>query len=547
MARKKKSNTEETSNSNAKVGVDSHLLNQLKDMGFNHKDASAALEKHGNQFDVALQELSAANRTPQLSKAKEIASITATLVDMGFNSRDAKAAATEKKNLQLAIEYAIEKFGISEPPKPLQQIQKPQPQQQQQPPKQQPVQQIQKPQPVQQTFHQPIQQQTQQLPPQQPQQQQQIQPQKQPSPQQTFQPQPIRQQTQQPPQQPPQQPQQQQQFQQQIQPQKQPSPQQTFQQSPQQQQQQQPQFETKNEKDLYQQQLSAYGNQLPYQLLYNQDPEILQFQLQQWQLFQQWQAQQFQLQSQLQSQDLKGSQVPTNYFPLSFPYPSWPQTFSPQWQQQTNSQSPQLPWGLAASLGGTSSTPLFGNFTESVDFQSDSEWKVGTRCQAKFSGDGQWYPATIIKLLPEQQKVIVQYDDYGNTEEVGYDVLSKLPSQNGPSTQFPLMSQQTESLPQTQPSTQTQIPKQSKWKVGDICEGCFTEDGIWYTARIDKISPDGTLFTVTYLEYQNEEDLPETSLRPLVFFFFLIDSLIHSSISYFNLFYLFFHLFFFYL
>jgi len=53
------------------------------------------------------------------------------------------------------------------------------------------------------------------------------------------------------------------------------------------------------------------------------------------------------------------------------------------------------------------------------------------------------------------------------------------------------------------------------WKVGDACEACFSEDQVWYVAKIDKISPDHQAFTVIYLEYGNSEVLSLSALRPL--------------------------------
>ena len=58
---------------------------------------------------------------------------------------------------------------------------------------------------------------------------------------------------------------------------------------------------------------------------------------------------------------------------------------------------------------------------------------------------------------------------------------------------------------------------QKSWKIGDICEARYTEDGLWYIARIDDVSNDGQ-FLVNYIEYGNSEILRSDSLRPRGFY-----------------------------
>ncbi|CAG5133214.1 unnamed protein product [Candidula unifasciata] len=55
-----------------------------------------------------------------------------------------------------------------------------------------------------------------------------------------------------------------------------------------------------------------------------------------------------------------------------------------------------------------------------------------------------------------------------------------------------------------------------KWKAGDLCRAVFTEDGEVYEARILSIDEDAETCTVKYIGYGNEEELPLSSLMPLV-------------------------------
>ena len=50
------------------------------------------------------------------------------------------------------------------------------------------------------------------------------------------------------------------------------------------------------------------------------------------------------------------------------------------------------------------------------------------------------------------------------------------------------------------------------FKIGDTIEGRFTEDDVWYPARIDRVTPEGKV-SVTYTEYGNTEDLPLDRVR----------------------------------
>jgi len=56
------------------------------------------------------------------------------------------------------------------------------------------------------------------------------------------------------------------------------------------------------------------------------------------------------------------------------------------------------------------------------------------------------------------------------------------------------------------------VQTEKKWAVGDRCQALW-EDGKYYNARIDGITA-AENFTLTYLDYGNQSDVPESSLKP---------------------------------
>ena len=144
-------------------------------------------------------------------------------------------------------------------------------------------------------------------------------------------------------------------------------------------------------------------------------------------------------------------------------------------------------------------------------------FQVGEKCEAVFSEDQQWYNAVIDLISPDGKSVSVTFTDYGNKEVVPRENLKKLVAAvpvvsapipaPAPVLTSPVVLQQQQSRPLAVTG--------HLWKVGDTCEACFSEDQVWYTAKIDKISPDYQAYTVIYLEYGNSEVLPPTALRSL--------------------------------
>ncbi|XP_074603463.1 staphylococcal nuclease domain-containing protein 1-like isoform X2 [Brevipalpus obovatus] len=59
------------------------------------------------------------------------------------------------------------------------------------------------------------------------------------------------------------------------------------------------------------------------------------------------------------------------------------------------------------------------------------------------------------------------------------------------------------------------LPGAYSFKKGDIVAAKFSQDGLWYRARIDKISPDSKDAEVLFIDYGNRENVAQKDLAPL--------------------------------
>jgi len=122
----------------------------------------------------------------------------------------------------------------------------------------------------------------------------------------------------------------------------------------------------------------------------------------------------------------------------------------------------------------------YGNQEVIPESRIRHQFKVGDMIEGQFTEDDVWYPAKIDSISADGQ-YSVTYTEYGNQEVIPESRIRKPTA--GP-----------------------------KWKVGDLIEGQFTEDDVWYPAKIDSISADGQ-YSVTYTEYGNQEMIPESRIR----------------------------------
>jgi RNA recognition motif-containing protein len=130
----------------------------------------------------------------------------------------------------------------------------------------------------------------------------------------------------------------------------------------------------------------------------------------------------------------------------------------------------------------------YGNQEVIPESRIRHQFKVGDMIEGQFTEDDVWYPAKIDSISADGQ-YSVTYTEYGNQEVIPRERLRAV---NGNGT--------------------SPTASGSQWKVGDLIEGQFTEDDVWYPAKIDSISADGQ-YSVTYTEYGNQEMIPESRIR----------------------------------
>ena len=122
-----------------------------------------------------------------------------------------------------------------------------------------------------------------------------------------------------------------------------------------------------------------------------------------------------------------------------------------------------------------------------------ARWAVGDACSARWSEDGIWYDAVIESVSGSQYSVL--FTEYGNRDTVSADGLRPL---EGGSISVPA------------PAASVVVPR---WSVGDKCQACWSEDGVWYGAVIESVS--GSQYSVLFTEYGNRDTVTVDGLRPL--------------------------------
>eukprot|EP00092_Neocalanus_flemingeri_P018096 GFUD01019586.1.p1 GENE.GFUD01019586.1~~GFUD01019586.1.p1 ORF type:complete len:191 (-),score=60.89 GFUD01019586.1:182-754(-) len=63
----------------------------------------------------------------------------------------------------------------------------------------------------------------------------------------------------------------------------------------------------------------------------------------------------------------------------------------------------------------------------SSESEHDTSWRVGDRCHAVFSEDGEFYRAKVILVKDWKSAAVVRFSDYGNEEEVKMADMTKIP------------------------------------------------------------------------------------------------------------------------
>ncbi|KCV69304.1 hypothetical protein H696_03736 [Fonticula alba] len=128
---------------------------------------------------------------------------------------------------------------------------------------------------------------------------------------------------------------------------------------------------------------------------------------------------------------------------------------------------------------------------------------VSQLVEACFTQDQTWYSAIINAVLPNNLYSVV-YAEYGNQENLPADQIRTI-SSFSPTLSAADTTKQAAAAPAVVSST---------YAVHDTVEACYTADQKWYQATIVADHGNGT-YRVMYAGYLNEEDLPESEIRPI--------------------------------
>merc|ERR1719318_1233096 len=152
---------------------------------------------------------------------------------------------------------------------------------------------------------------------------------------------------------------------------------------------------------------------------------------------------------------------------------------------------------------------------------------VGSECIACWSEDSVWYNARV-DGVEEGGQYHVTFTDYGNTDIVTKDrIVDK--AEDIPAEQADMIDEcvkmnttGTDSHLTTSPEALKMIPEvlntpdskedsvvtrtKSSWSVGDVCVACWSEDGVWYNARVDSEVRSGQ-YQVTFTDYGNQDNV----------------------------------------
>merc|ERR1719318_2234590 len=145
---------------------------------------------------------------------------------------------------------------------------------------------------------------------------------------------------------------------------------------------------------------------------------------------------------------------------------------------------------------------------------------VGSECIACWSEDSVWYNARV-DGVEEGGQYHVTFTDYGNTDLVTRDrIVDK--TEDIPADQADmidecvLMNTNGADSHSTSPPEVLNTPdskedsvvttSKSSWSEGDPCVACWSEDGVWYNARVESEVRSGQ-YQVTFTDYGNQDNI----------------------------------------
>jgi hypothetical protein len=154
----------------------------------------------------------------------------------------------------------------------------------------------------------------------------------------------------------------------------------------------------------------------------------------------------------------------------------------------------------ALAVAGVTSPEEAGDAAEQLQNVNGNvgAFRVGQGVEALFSGNDDWYAATVIEVKKSvasgEFKYVVRYDEYGNEK--------LLPATSLRSVEAP---------PEV---ADIKTPSGMRYEVGAMIEAQYAEDQEWYVAQVNAHTPEGNYF-VTFVEYGNYQECAPSSIRDL--------------------------------
>jgi len=108
-------------------------------------------------------------------------------------------------------------------------------------------------------------------------------------------------------------------------------------------------------------------------------------------------------------------------------------------------------------------------------------YPVGSKCQARWDTDGNWYTSIVESVDPTSGKYIVRFIGFGLDSKNEVDLSNLRPYHPA---------------------------DPSKLTVGTQCLAVYSTDGLYYNAVIDAVNPANNTYSVTFKEYGNKETIP---------------------------------------
>jgi len=146
---------------------------------------------------------------------------------------------------------------------------------------------------------------------------------------------------------------------------------------------------------------------------------------------------------------------------------------------------------------------------------SADKWQPGDICLAQWSEDNVWYNAVVGKRNASGSYTVT-FTDYGNEEEVQPEGVVRDYKDLRSTGKDWILDQNVKVDDDREEKSQNKMENSSSkavveneavkrsWSVGDACIAMWSDDEVWYNAKIDQILDDGSI-KVTFVDYGNSE------------------------------------------